>query len=132
MSKSESKRDMMDFEDWLKREFANSGAFSALVVLVAITDTRVTPLCSTFFNVIGDELGWSDIIEMFQSASQSWNGAAFFAVTRPEGGPFDNPTARMRLRDLEARLADDRLVLNEGHFFDAWGRRLKIEEVTLQ
>jgi hypothetical protein len=30
------------------------------------------------------------------------------------------------------RLDDDRLVLNEGHFFDKWGRRLRIDEVTAQ
>ena len=30
---------------------------------------------------------------------------------------------------LEERLDDDRLVLNEGHFFDKWGRRMKVEEV---
>jgi hypothetical protein len=36
------------------------------------------------------------------------------------------------LRELEARLDEDRLVLNEGHFFDKWGRRLKIEEVQVQ
>ena len=34
------------------------------------------------------------------------------------------------LNELEARLDDDRLVLNEGQFFDKWGRRMKIEDVT--
>jgi hypothetical protein len=28
------------------------------------------------------------------------------------------------------RLDEDRLVLNEGHFFDKWGRRLRIDEVA--
>jgi len=51
-------------------------------------------------------------------------------VTAPDGGPLDNPTARLRLRELESRVNGDRLVLNEGHFFDAWGRRLRIDEVT--
>ena len=63
---------------------------------------------------------------------QDWNGASFFPVTGPDGGPLDNPNARLQLHELEARLDDDRLVLNEGHFFDKWGRRLKIEEVPLQ
>ena len=54
----------------------------------------------------------------------------FLTVTRASGGPLDNPTARLRLRALEARLAEDRLVLNEGRFFDRRGRRLTIEEVT--
>jgi hypothetical protein len=34
------------------------------------------------------------------------------------------------LRDIELRLDDDRLVLNEGHFFDKWGRHLRIDEVS--
>ena len=119
-----------DFERWLTREFATTGAFTAFAILVEIGATRVTPLCSTYFNVIGDEVEWSDIVVMFAGAGREWNGAAFFPATAIDGGPLDNPTARLRLRELEARLDDDRLVLNEGHFFDQWGRRLKIEEVA--
>jgi hypothetical protein len=47
-------------------------------------------------------------------------------------GPLDNPTARLRLRELETRVDENKLVLNEGHFFDKWGRRLKIEEMLAQ
>ena len=46
------------------------------------------------------------------------------------GRPLDNPSARLKLRALEARLAEDQLVLNEGGFFDRFGRQLMIEEVT--
>jgi hypothetical protein len=53
-------------------------------------------------------------------------------VTAPDGGPLDNPTARLRLHELESRLDQNPLVLNEGHFFDKWGRRLKVEETELQ
>jgi hypothetical protein len=119
-----------DFERWLAQEFAQSGAFTALVVLVEIRETQVTPLCSTYFNVIGDEVEWSEIVVMFAGAGREWHGAAFFPTTAPDGGPLDNPTARLRLRELEGRLDDDRLVLNQGHFFDQWGRRMQIEEVA--
>jgi hypothetical protein len=121
-----------DFEPWLAREFAETGAFTALAILVAIAETQVTPLCSTYFNVIGDDVEWSDIVVMFAGAGAEWDGAAFFPVVAADGGPLDNPTARLRLRDLEARVDDDRLVLNDGQFFDKWGRRMKIEEVTRQ
>ncbi len=121
-----------DFERWLIGEFASSGAFTAFAILVEIAGTRVTPLCSTYFNVIGDEVEWSEIVLMFSGAGRDWDGAAFFPVVDADGGPLDNPTARSRLRALEARLDDDRLVLNEGHFFDKWGRRLTIEEVLPQ
>ena len=130
MSTSDS--DANDFERWLRCEFAETGAFTALVVLVSIDDTRVTPLCSTYFNVIGDEVEWSDIVVMFAGAGRPWDGAAFFPVVAPDASPLDNPSARLRLRELETKVDDDRLVLNEGHFFDAWGRHLRIDEVTPQ
>jgi hypothetical protein len=121
-----------DFERWLAREFVQTGAFTALVVLLEIGATQVIPLCSTYFNVIGDEVEWSDIVVMFAGAGREWDGAAFFPVVGASGGPLDNPTARLRLRELEARIDEDRLVLNKGQFFDKWGRRMSVEEVTPQ
>ena len=132
MSTSDGDVPLSDFDRWLAAEFALTGAFTALAVLVEIAENNVTPLCSTYFNVIGDETDWSEIVVLFAGAGQEWDGASFFPVTAPDGGPLDNPSARLRLRELEARLDDDRLVLNEGHFFDKWGRRLKIEEVMRQ
>ena len=119
-----------DFERWLRAEFAVRGAFTALAVLVEITETTVQPLCSTYFNVIGDELDWAEMTVLFAGAGRDWDGAAFFPVTADDGGPLDNPSARLRLRELESRLDADRLVLNEGFFFDKLGRGLKIEEVA--
>ena len=121
-----------DFEQWLAQEFAATGAFTAFVILVEIAGTQVTPLCSTYFNVIGDEVAWGEIVTMFAGAGQSWGGAAFFPTVAAHGGPLDNPTARLRLRELEGRVDADRLVLNQGHFFDASGRRMTIEEVASQ
>ncbi|MDB5655329.1 MAG: hypothetical protein JWQ94_2942 [Tardiphaga sp.] len=117
-----------EFDRWIATAFAESGSFTAFAILVEIAGDRVVPLCSTFFNVIGDELDWGGITLLFAGSGQEWDGAAFFPQLE-SGGPLDNPTARTRLRALEQRLDDDRLVLNEGHFFDKWGRRMKIEEV---
>jgi len=127
-----SNPDKTDFDRWIAEEFAQSGDFTAFVVLVLISETRVHPLCSTYLNIIGDEIDWGEITVLFAGSGQNWNGASFFPVTGPHGGPLDNPTARLRLRELEQRLDDDRLVLNQGHFFDQWGRRLKIEEMQKQ
>lgn len=121
-----------DFDQWIAEEFARTGAFTAFVVLVSIGETKVNPLCSTYFNVIGDEIEWGEITVLFAGSGTNWDGASFFPMTAANGGPLDNPTARVRLREIEARLDDDRLMLNEGHFFDKWGRRLKIEEIGLQ
>ena len=132
MSTSDGDVPLSDFDRWLGAEFAQTGAFTALAVLVEIAENNVTPLCSTYFNVIGDEIDWSGITVLFAGAGRAWDGASFYPLTAPDGGPLDNPSARLRLRELEARLDDDPLVLNEGHFFDKWGRRLKIEEVMRQ
>ena len=121
-----------DFDRWIAAQFAETGAFTTLVVLVEIGDTKVTPLCSTYFNVIGDEVDWSEVTVLFAGAGADWGGASFFPLTASHGGPLDNPSARLKLRELETRLDQDRLVLNEGNFFDKWGRRLKIEEVGIQ
>src|SRR5215468_7524162 len=83
LSRSEPVDSAGDFGRWLTREFAQSGAFTALVVLVEIAGTRVTPLCSTFFNVIGDEIDWSDIVDMFDGSGREWDGAAFFPTAAP-------------------------------------------------
>ncbi len=132
MSISEAQPPATDFDDWIKREFAETGSFTAFAVLVEITENKVTPLCSTYFNVIGNELDWGEITVLFASAGRAWDGVSFFPVTGEDGGPLDNPTARLKLRALEGRLDDDRLVLNEGHFFDKWGRKLQVEEVGVQ
>jgi hypothetical protein len=121
-----------DFDRWIRQEFARAGAFTALAVLVEIGESTVTPLASTYFNVIGDETGWGEITVMFAGAGRSWDGASFYPVTAAVGGPIDNPSARLKLRALQARLDDDRLVLNEGHFFDKWGRRMQVEEAPPQ
>jgi hypothetical protein len=121
-----------DFDRWIAAEFTERGAFTAFAVLVQIGGTRVTPLCSTYFNVIGNEVDWGEMTVLFAGAGAEWDGASFFPATARDGGPLDNPSARLMLRDIEMRLDDDRLVLNEGHFFDKWGRRLRIDEVETQ
>ncbi len=129
MSISDPRKFANDFEEWITKEFAATGEFTALVVLVDIGETKVTPICSTYFNVIGDEVEWGDIVLMFQGSGADWHGASFFPVKGPHG-PLDNPTARLKLHELETRLDDDRLVLNEGAFFDKWGRSMRIDEIV--
>ena len=131
MSISEGTNAVNDFEQWLAREFTNRGAFTALVVLVEISEIRVAPLCSTYFNVIGDDLEWSEIVVMFAGAGREWDGAAFFPAVGPSGGPLDNPAARLRLRELEFRIDNDGLVLNEGQLFDKRGRRMILQTMNL-
>jgi hypothetical protein len=118
-----------DFDRWVAAEFAARGSFTALVILVEIAEPAVAPLCSTYFTVVGDEINWEEISVLFAGSGRDWSGACFFPA---DGGPLDNPTARLKLRELETRVDESRLTLNEGHFFDKGGRRLKVEEMQAQ
>jgi hypothetical protein len=113
-----------DFGAWLGKVF-RKGPFTVLIVLVRIAEPRVEPLRSTFVHVVGDEIDWGDIILTFRSAGVSWDAAAFFP-TRDAGGLVPDEIARARLRELEAAVEQDRLVLNKGEFFDIWGRTLQV------
>src|SRR5262245_31771968 len=123
---------MTDFDHWLVEQFAEPGAFTTLVVLVDIDASCVTPLRSTHFNVIGTETSWAELSTLFMETGDDWDGVSFFPLDASDGELPDNQTAQQKLRELEARLDDDRLVLNEGHFFDKWGRRMRIDEVQVQ
>ncbi|PZQ18218.1 MAG: hypothetical protein DI565_05210 [Ancylobacter novellus] len=118
----------LDFDDWLRAEFGRTKGFTALVVLVEITETDARPVASTFFHVIGDEAGWKDVRRMFASAPGGWDGAVFFPATSRDGGPMEEPLARVELRRVEAEIGDDRLRINDGAFFDRKGRRMRIDE----
>lgn len=116
-----------DFDPWLGATFADHGAFTALVVLVRIAEPAVTPLASTFLTVVGDEVTWAELSGLFAGSGKPWDGAVFFAQL--DAGPLENGEARGRLRALEGRIRENRLVINEGDFFDRLGRRLKVEEI---
>jgi hypothetical protein len=119
-----------EFDEWLASMVGQLGEFTVLVILADIGERSVIPLCSTYFHIIGDEVGWDEITLMFAGSGQSWNGAAFFPTKANGGGPVDNPTARKRLTELEAKVVEDRMILNEGHFFDDQGRKIKIEPLA--
>ncbi|OYZ99214.1 MAG: hypothetical protein B7X99_08900 [Rhizobiales bacterium 17-65-6] len=117
-----------EFDIWLQETFDREGSFTALVVLVRIGELKVDPLASTFVNFIGDEVRWPAIVTLFAGSGKTWDGAVFFPVL-DSGGLLLNAEARSRLRALEAKVREDRLTINTGAFFDAWGRRMKVEEV---
>lgn len=129
MSKSEqSERDIFLFDDWVVHAFHRSGGFTALVVLVKIDSYTVTPLRSTFVHVVGEELDWIHLCNFLTGAGVAWDGVLFETLSAEDGGPVEDAEARTRLHALEQRVVEDRLVINEGHFFDKWGRWLKVEE----
>lgn len=118
-----------EFEAWLAQEFERTGPFTALIILLAIQPAQVTPLCSTYANVVGPEVGWDEMSLLLAGAGLSWDGVVFFVATAQGGGALPNVAARTRLREVEEAIRGDRLRLNDGHFFDRAGRRLQIEAI---
>jgi hypothetical protein len=131
LSISDQEIQATEFDEWVAAEVARSGAFTALVVLVDVSANQVTPLCSTYFNVVDDGIDWQEIIILFAGSGADWDAACFFAMRAANGAPLDNPNARSKLRGLEARLDQDLSVLKEGHCFDKSGRRFTNPEVGL-
>lgn len=125
---STSDGEATEFKQWIDEEFARGGAFTALIVLVEIGECSVMPLASTYLNVMGTEVDWPEIVGLFAGAGVKWDGASFYPVIAPEGGPLDNAAARQRLREIEDHVKAERLALNEGFFFDHHGRRMMVEE----
>ena len=115
-----------DFEAWIDVEFADRGAFTALVVLVEIGERSVTPVVSTYIDVSA-EIDWPEVVTLFAGVGIPWNGASFFPVMAREGGPLDDAAARTKLIEIERRVRAERLVLNEGFFFDRDGQRVMVE-----
>lgn len=115
------------FDDWIVNEFERTGGFTALVVLVATSNLGVVPLSSTFMHVIGDELDWHHFSLLVRGAGVPWDGVLLMPAVDEDGGPIEDAKAKEELRALEERINENRLVINEGHFFDKWGRRMKVE-----
>jgi hypothetical protein len=130
LSSAERNGSRTDFDEWLAGMVRQHGEFTVLVILTEIAERRVSPLCSTYLHVIGDAADWREIKALFAGSGQRWDGAAFFPTKARDGGRVDGPTARLRLAELEAKVREDRMLLNEGHFFDSLGRRIEIEPIA--
>ncbi len=121
---------MTDFERWLKAQFADTGAFTVFIVLVRIDDDEVEALKSTFAQMIGDDMSWAEMTALLAGARARWDGVGFFVGLAQGGGPMADDEARAKLRQIEAEVRADPLVLNRGRFFDAHGRHLQIDEAA--
>lgn len=134
MSRSDDQgHQIFTFDPWAKHVYKATGGFTALVVLLRIDELSVTPLRSSYFHVIGDELSWHKVSKLLESARASWDGVLFSVISAEgDGGPVADPLAKISLLELTEELEADRTVINQHHFFDRWGRRMRIEEVTTQ
>ena len=121
-----------DFDLWLGEEYAagDPRGFTAFAILLKIKKQDVEPICSTYMHIVGIEIDWGEMTNLFAGAGMKWDAVVFFTRRDPRtNGPLDNPTARLHLLDQEARISEDRMAINDGFFFDAFGRRMMVEEV---
>lgn len=115
-----------DFDAWIAAQFGETGPFTALMVLVRIAEDGVTPLLSSYVNVIGDEVDWPEMFALLRGAPAIWDGVAFFVGLTEGGGPLSDAQAKIKLRKVEEDVRDDPLHFNRGRFFDRNGAHLEI------
>lgn len=118
------------FDDWIVKEYRRTNGFTALILLISTANLGVVPLRSTFTHLIGDEINWHQFSILMRGAGVAWDGVLIVPVSDKNGGPIEDRLATEELRALEDRVNENRLVVNEGHFFDNWGRRMKVEAAT--
>ena len=118
-----------DFEHWLVAQFADTGAFTIFIVLVRISGEQVAAVKSTYAQMIGDDMTWTEMSSLLDGARTPWDAVAFF-VGLGAGGPLIDSVARAKLKDIESSVKDDPLALNRGMFFDSKGRHLQVDEAT--
>ena len=119
-----------DFELWLSAQYAETGAFTAFIVLIRMDGDQVVPLKSSFAHLVGDDMPWRRMRELLDGAGARWDGVAFFVGLDQDGGPLPDAVAARKLREVEADLKGDPLMLNRGRFFDRQGRHQRIDEVA--
>jgi len=119
-----------DFEHWLVAQFAETGAFTAFIVLLRISGSQVVPIRSSYAHLIGDDMPWHEMRQLLESAKASWDGVAFFVGLGHDGGPLPDSLAAQTLKQVEADVKADPLALNRGLFFDREGRHLRVEQVA--
>lgn len=118
-----------DFEHWLTAQFADTGSFTIFIVLVRIAGDSVSPVKSSFAHMIGDDMTWSEMRGLLDSARIGWDGVGFFVGLAHDGGPLVDAAARAKLKEVEADVLADPLALNRGRFFDRLGRHLQVDEI---
>lgn len=126
-----SNSDGVAFEAWIKDRFADTGGFTALVLLLTIGDGKVSPISCSYVHVIGDEVSWRDMHAMLAASRRKWDGVAIFAEAAPGGGPLIEITAKARLQERIDEVTMNRMTLNDAGLFDTRGRAIRIDPVEV-
>lgn len=121
---------MTDFDDWLARTFAETDGFTMLIVLISAGEGRIDLLKSAHLHVIGDELGWPEMVAYFDASGVGWTAVALFRAGRE--GLVRDEVAQDRLSSLMRALQGDRGLIREGEFFNRDGLNLRLDDAEPQ
>ncbi|TWS94688.1 hypothetical protein [Reyranella sp. CPCC 100927] len=118
------------FDAWLRETYAATKGFTALLLLVKTDARTIWPLGSSYANVIGNELTWSEFRRLLDRSDLSWNAVAIFPAAAAAGGPLNDTEARARLKQVQDRVIANHAAVNEGVFFDRKGRPLRLDPLS--
>lgn len=121
-----------EFDAWFKARYAELHGFTALVLLIVLAGPKVNPVSCSYVHVIGDELDWRQMRELFDRSGRTWDAVAIYAEAAPGGGPLIDLVARARLQERITEVTADRMRLNEAGFFDNKGRKIRIDPVEAE
>ena len=119
-----------DFDEWLRVTYAETQGFTLLMVLVRADDGRIDLLRSAYLHVIGDDLGWPEMVRHLDSSGTAWNAVVMFRAGR-EGLVADG-IAKDRLDALMRAMNGDRTLIRDGEFYNRDGLKLRLDDAEPQ
>lgn len=126
-----SKSDGADFDAWVEERIAATEGFTAIVMLLALSNQSIEPISCSYIDMVGDDMHWSELKALLDETGQRWDAVAIFAESAPGGGPVVDVVARARLQAHVDDVMADGLALNDGDMFDTLGRAIRIAPVEV-
>ena len=120
-----------EFESWIVEQYAATGGFTALILLLTLGGDKVSMISCSYVHVIGDEVRWRDMKSMLDASRRKWDAFVVFAESPPGGGPLIDVVAKARLQERIDEVTVNRMILNDAGFFDTRGRHIRIDPVEV-
>jgi len=120
-----------EFESWIVEQYAATGGFTALILLLTLGGDKVNMISCSYVHVIGDEVRWRDMKSMLDASRRKWDAFVVFPESPPGGGPLIDVVAKARLQERIDEVTVNRMILNDAGFFDTRGRHIRIDPVEI-
>lgn len=120
-----------EFESWIVEQYAATGGFTALILLLTLSGDKVSMISCSYVHVIGDEVRWRDMKSMLDASRRKWDAFVVFPESPPGGGPLIDVVAKARLQERIDEVTINRMILNDAGFFDTRGRHIRIDPVEV-